>query len=87
MMARESESDMLRKLVFGIGMEFKKLRMVRGVHRAYVTRTLPAARESSEKLPIVEDKRDLLKYKEILVDKKDMLPSLEGTIFDIIGVK
>ena len=84
-MARENESEMSQELAVGIGMELKKLRKVRGAHRAYVTRTLPAARESVKKFRIDGNKRDLLKYKEILMDKKDMLRSLDEKILDIMG--
>ena len=84
-MARENESEMSKELAVGIGMELKKLRKVRGAHRAYVTRTLPAARESVKKFRIDGNKRDLLKYKEILMDKKDMHRSLDEKILDIMG--
>ena len=66
-------------------MELKKLRKVQAARRAYVTRTLPSARESAKKLWIDGNKRDLLEHKEILMDKKDMLWSLDEKILDIMG--
>ena len=85
MMARQNESEMLQELAVGIGMELKKLRKVRGAHRAYVTRTMPAARGSIETFQRGGNRKDLLKYKGILSDKKDMLRSLDERILDIMS--
>ena len=84
-MAREDEGEILQDLAVGIGTEIRKLRRVRGAHRAYVTRTLPTVKECIGGFRRGGDKKDLLKYKGLLTDKKDTLRGLDEKILDIMG--
>ena len=60
------------------------LRKARGAHRAYVTRTIAIAMERVKKFR-TGDKKELLKYKGVLTDKKMVLQKMDEKVLEILS--
>ncbi|XP_065058043.1 uncharacterized protein LOC135685879 [Rhopilema esculentum] len=83
-MARETDGDVVREMAAEIRQELKKLRKARGAHRAYVTRTIAIAMERVKNFR-TGDKKELLKYKGVLTDKKMVLQKMDEKVLEILS--
>eukprot|EP00795_Rhopilema_esculentum_P001944 gene1944-17482_t len=84
MMAREADGDVVREMAAEIRQVLKKLRKARGAHRAYVTRTIAIAMERVKNFR-TGDKKELLKYKGVLTDKKMVLQKMDEKVLEILS--
>ena len=80
-MAREADGDVVREMAAEIRQELKK---ARGAHRAYVTRTIAIAMERVKNFR-TGDKKELLKYKGVLTDKKMVLQKMDEKVLEILS--
>ena len=79
-MAKEMEGELARDTEI----ELKKVRKARGAHRAHVTKTLTIVRGMVES-PMVSDRKELLKYKGVLSEKKNVLQELDREILEMMS--
>ena len=83
-MARQNDLETERELNMENKFELMKLGKARGAHRAYVTRTVTAASESVKNFN-ADKKKELLRFKEALTDKKATLRKLDEKFLDIMS--
>ncbi len=66
--------------------ELVRLRRVRGAHRGFITKTIPAVRDSLRDYE-QDKKKDLLKFKELLTRKVGIIQKLDEEILGIVSEK
>ena len=83
-MARETDADVVHEMAAEIRQELKKLRKAGGAHIAYVTRRIAISMERVKNFRR-GDKKELLKYKGVLKDKKVVLQKMDEKVLEILS--